>query len=49
MRLDSLMSPALDGGFYITSATWEATLIVIGRLNEIYTESGHRRVYLESF
>ena len=49
MKPDSLMSPALEGGFLTTSATWEATWIVIGRLNEIHTESWHRRVYLEGF
>ena len=28
IKLESLMSPSLAGGFFMTSATWEALLLV---------------------
>lgn len=38
----SLMSPALAGGIFTTSATWEAPLSVIGELSNIDWLRGNR-------
>ena len=43
----SLMSPALAGGFFITSATWEAQKTHMGHKNHICDKDGHYdHVYL---